>query len=97
MKKGQVFLRLRVQPKASRNEVKVLADGRIRVAVTAPPTEGEANSAVCALMARTVGVAKTAVAVVQGEKSRDKTLRLAGIDTIVVERLMSELQAKEQS
>jgi hypothetical protein len=88
-KDGAVLLRVRVQPKASRNAVSVEPDGRIRIALTAPPVDGEANQALVAFMAKQCGLPKRAVRVVSGERSREKTLALTGI---AASALWSKLQ-----
>ena len=51
----------------------------LRVRVTAPPVDGEANAAVCRLVARALGVAASRVTVVRGERSRDKVVRVSGV------------------
>jgi len=73
-------LDVRVIPRASRDEVAGTRDGRLLVRVTAPPLDGRANAAVCALLARAAGVPKGAVCVVRGEASRDKQVRIDGVD-----------------
>ena len=78
-KNGQVLLRVRVQPKASRNAIRLEPDGRIRVALTAPPVEGAANKALIQLVAKKMGIPKAGVTLVRGQKARDKTLGLAGV------------------
>jgi uncharacterized protein YggU (UPF0235/DUF167 family) len=52
------------------------ADGVLKVYVCAAPVDGEANAAVVALVAKSLGVAKSSVAIVRGESSRDKLLRV---------------------
>jgi len=81
---GGIRLRLRVQPKASRNAIKVDNGGRIRLAVTASPTEGAANTMAVAYLADTLGVAKRQVRLVSGEKSRDKAFDVKGMDAETV-------------
>ncbi|MBS1870928.1 MAG: DUF167 domain-containing protein [Actinobacteria bacterium] len=71
-------LDVRVIPRAARDELAGMRDGRLLVRVTAPPLEGRANAAVCALLAKAAGVPKGAVAVVRGEGSRDKRVRIGG-------------------
>jgi uncharacterized protein len=75
----EALVRLRVQPRASRDEVVAWQDDALSVRVTAPPVEGEANTAVRTLLARTLGVAPSTVEVVRGERSRDKLVRVAGL------------------
>ena len=81
-----VHVRVRVQPRSSRESVQVEPDGRIRVALTAPPVHGAANKALVALMAKKLGIAKGAVRVVRGEKSREKTLAVEGITAAAVRK-----------
>jgi uncharacterized protein len=50
------------------------------VRVTAPPVDGRANDALRRLIARRAGVAPSRVTLVRGEKSRDKTLSVEGVD-----------------
>ena len=84
---GGVTFDVLVQPRASRAKVGPLHDGRLKVAVTAPPVDGEANAAVIELIAKTLGVAKSAVSVVAGASSRRKTIRVDGVARNVVEGL----------
>jgi len=93
---GYVLLRLRVQPKAARAELKPHTDGRIKASVTDAPENGAANKAVCTLMARRLGLPKRAVTVAHGEKSRDKTLRLEGAEAAAVRALLSDAVRKEK-
>ncbi len=78
-KEGYVLLKVRVQPKSSRNGVTVEPDGRVRVALTAPPVEGAANKALCDYLSKLFDIPRRSVAVVRGEKAREKTVRLDGL------------------
>ncbi|WP_246058937.1 DUF167 domain-containing protein [Shimia litoralis] len=69
-KTGQTIA-VRVTPKASRNMIKV-EDGMVRVYVTEVPENGKATRAVQKLLAKALGVAKSRVALVKGQVSRDK-------------------------
>jgi len=57
------------------------------VRVTAPPVDGKANAAVCALIARAAGVPKSRVSVVRGTASRDKVVRVEGVDAAALRDL----------
>jgi uncharacterized protein (TIGR00251 family) len=81
---GAVTFDVLVTPRASRERIGPVVDGRLKVAVTAPPVEGEANAAVCALLARALGVPRSAVAVVRGDTGRRKTVRVAGVAAAAV-------------
>ncbi len=72
-----LLLRVRVQPRASRNEVVGWQDDALRVRVTAPPADGLANRAVTDLLARTLRLPASQIALVRGAASRDKLFRVA--------------------
>jgi uncharacterized protein (TIGR00251 family) len=57
-----------------------MENGVLRARVSAPPVDGKANRALCRLIAKRVGVAPSKVSVVRGEKSRDKLVRVDGIE-----------------
>ncbi len=69
-----------VSPRASRSRLGPVHRDRLKVAVTAPPVDGEANAAVIELVARALQVGRGDVEVIVGEASRRKTLRVRGID-----------------
>jgi uncharacterized protein YggU (UPF0235/DUF167 family) len=80
---GGLSLSVRATPKGGRDEidgVERLADGRtvVRARVRAAPADGEANAALQRLIAKTAGVAPTAVSLTHGASSRTKTFRLSG-------------------
>lgn len=85
---GAVTFDILVQPRASRAQIGPRHDGRIKVAVTAPPVDGEANAAVIALLADALGVSRSAVTVVAGAASRRKTIRVDGITLDMLEELV---------
>jgi uncharacterized protein len=72
-----ITLDILVQPRASRAKIGPMHDGRLKIAVTAPPVDGEANAAVIELIARQLGIARGDVEVIAGASSRRKTLRIA--------------------
>ncbi|MBM4033277.1 MAG: DUF167 domain-containing protein [Planctomycetes bacterium] len=76
---GGVRIAVRAQPKASRSAVVGHLARRLKVAVTAAPTEGKANRAVEEVLARALGVRRSAVAVVAGHASRDKLVHVSGL------------------
>lgn len=79
-------MRLRVQPRASRDEIVGWREpGVLAVRVTAPPVEGEANRVVTTLLAAALGVPRSAVTVAVGARGRDKLVRVTGLGTGEVE------------
>lgn len=77
-----------VQPRASRAKLGPRHDGRIKVAVTAPPVDGEANAAVIELIAKSLGIPRSAVEVIAGQTSRRKTLAITGATLAQLEELL---------
>lgn len=77
-------IEVRVTPRSSRNQIFVNGDA-IKVYVTVAPTDGEANKAVCALIAKKLGIAPSKVDVVTGPTSRNKVLQVEDLepDTIL--------------
>lgn len=84
---GAVTFDVLVQPRASRAKIGPLHDGRLKVAVTSPPVDGEANAAVVELLAKRLGVAKSAVEVIAGTSSRRKTIKISGVAKSAIEEL----------
>ena len=85
---GSVTFDVHVQPRASRAKLGPVHDGRLKVAVTSPPVDGEANAAVIELIAKSLGVAKSAVEVIAGATSRRKTVKVFGVDRAAIEALL---------
>ncbi|MFU8858671.1 MAG: DUF167 domain-containing protein [Deferrisomatales bacterium] len=75
-----------VQPRASRDEIAGLQGDAIRVRLTAPPVDGEANEALVRFLARRLGVARRAVTLVRGQSGRRKALRIEGLPPEEVRR-----------
>ena len=86
-----VTLEILVQPRASRAKIGPMHDGRLKIAVTAPPVDGEANAAVIDAIARWLGVARRSVEVVGGASSRRKTLQVDGVTGAELARRLAEL------
>jgi uncharacterized protein (TIGR00251 family) len=66
-------LQIRVTPRAGKNRVAV-DGGKVRVWVTAPPTDGQANDAIVKFLAKSLGLAPSKLAIIRGESGRDKTV-----------------------
>ena len=86
-----VLIRVRVQPRASRNRLSLVgADTRqlnprsITIRLTAPPVAGAANAACCAFLAGLLGLPKSRVAIARGATDRNKLLRIRDADAAAV-------------
>jgi uncharacterized protein (TIGR00251 family) len=82
-----VRFQVRLQPRASRNEIAGVLDGALRVRVHAPPVDGAANDALIALLADRLAVPRRGVRIVTGATSRTKTIEVDGVTPADVERL----------
>ena len=72
-------LKVRVQPRASRNQVDGFEEGVIRLRTTASPTNGQANDGVIALLSDVLGISKSRLTIVRGHSSRNK---LVSVETL---------------
>ncbi len=88
---GLVSLSIYVQPRASRVGVIGLHDGRLKLAITAPPVEGQANSQVIAFLAKLFRVPKGSISLESGSQSRSKRLTIGGISLAEAARVLSPL------
>lgn len=82
---GGVTLSIRVQPRASRNELGPVHAGQLKVKVTAPPVDSAANEAVVELIAENFGCSRGSVQLLRGQTSKSKVLFLRGITMAALE------------
>ena len=81
---GVVTIAVRVQPRASRDAIAGTHDGALKVALTAPPVDGEANAALIAFLAKFLGVPKRDVEITQGSTGRQKVVAVRGLTLAAV-------------
>jgi uncharacterized protein len=74
-----VMLSVKLQPRASANEIGEPLGNELRVKVTAPPVDSAANEALIRLLAETLDCPRNRIELVRGKTSRHKVLRLHGI------------------
>jgi len=86
---AQVTLLIRIQPRASKNEVVALASGGLKIRLTAPPVDGAANEALVKFLADTLSIPKSHVEIVSGHTYREKIVRISGIDDAEARRLLN--------
>lgn len=67
-----LILEVRVQPRASRDEVTGVHGGRLRIRLTAPPVDGAANEGLRRLLAKELGVPGSRVRLLAGGRGREK-------------------------
>lgn len=74
---GSISINLHVQPRASRNAVCGLRENALRISLTSPPVDGEANRLCREFLAELFNVSKSSVTIISGETSRHKRVRIA--------------------
>ncbi|HEY1384678.1 MAG TPA: DUF167 domain-containing protein [Dongiaceae bacterium] len=97
-----VRVRLKVTPKAKRNQIGGLLDepdggGALKISVTAAPEDCKANEAVVALLAQEWGVAKSAISVVAGATDRWKLVEIRGPSRDLLAKLQGWLAGRDES
>lgn len=80
-----LVLRLYIQPKASRDQIIGLHGDELKVAITAPPVDGQANAHLIKFLAKRFRVAKGMVTIEKGEQGRHKQIRIENPQTLPAE------------
>ncbi len=80
-----------VQPKASRNELCGISGNELKLRLTSPPVEGSANRLCTEYLADLLGIAKSRVIIMRGEKSRHKVIKAVNVNK---EDFFASLQQK---
>ena len=84
---GTVIFAVRVQPRASKDEIVGEMAGAIKIRLQAPALEGRANEALIEFLAELLKTPKGAVRILSGERSRIKRLEIRGVTKQQIERL----------
>ena len=69
-----LLLRVKVQPKASKDELAEIMGNSLKIRITAPPVDGKANKHLIAFLANIFKVSKSSVTLISGETGREKRL-----------------------
>ena len=75
---GGILLSVKLQPRASKNEIGEPLGDELKIKVTAPPVDAAANKALIELLAEKLGCSRGKVELVRGQTSRHKTILLHG-------------------
>ncbi len=71
-----LVLNVKVQPRASRDELGEVLDDRLKIRITAPPVEGKANAHLLKYLATLFKVPRSRIHILSGERGRDKRLAI---------------------
>jgi uncharacterized protein len=73
------LLKAKVTPRGSSNAVLGVAEGALRLRLTAPPVEGAANAAARDFLAELLGLPRRSVELARGQTARAKVFRIGGL------------------
>jgi uncharacterized protein len=76
---GGATFTVKVQPRARKNAITGELDGALKLALTAPPSDGKANAACIEFLANLLRVARSSITIASGQTSRRKVIRVAGL------------------
>ena len=85
---GTVIFAVRVQPRASKDEIAGEIAGAMKIRLQAPALEGRANDALIEFLAQLLKTPKGAVRILSGERSRIKRLEIRGVTKTQVDQLI---------
>jgi hypothetical protein len=74
-----VLVRIKLQPRASRDELVGLHGDAIRIRLCAPPVDGSANDALIRFLADRLNLPRSSVRLVSGQTSRSKAIAISGV------------------
>lgn len=86
--RGTVTFSVRVQPRASRDEIAGVIGGAMKVRLCAPAVENRANEALIEFLASVLKTSKSAVRIRSGEQSRNKRVEVFGVTAQQIESLL---------
>ena len=86
---GGTLLSVKLQPRASKNEIGAPLGDELKIKVTAPPVDAAANQALIELLAETLGCSRGKVELIRGQTSRHKTVMLHGFAATFVSQKLS--------
>lgn len=88
-----VLLSVKLQPRASLNEIGKAVGNELRVKVTAPPVDAAANEALLRLLAESLNCPRNRVELVRGQTSRHKTIKLYGLSAEAVANKLNQFNS----
>jgi len=77
---GAITFSVRIHPRARRNAVTGESAQALKLSLTAPPVEGQANAACIEFLAELLKVPRSSVTILAGRGSRSKVVRVAGLE-----------------
>lgn len=86
-----ISMKVRVQPRASRNKIAGMYGDSLKVVLTSPPVDGEANQACIDFFAKVFALPKTDISIIAGHKNRNKTIKVRGLGEAAIRARLETL------
>jgi len=86
---GAAIFPVRVQPRASKDEIAGEASGALKVRLRAPAVEDRANEALVEFLAQLLKTPKSAVRILSGDRSRTKRIEIRGVTVQQIQALLA--------
>ena len=90
-----LLLTVRIVPNSSKNEI-VKTENGIKIKITAQPVDGKANKALIEFLSKKIKIPKSAIEIVRGETSKEKTLLLKTDNVKKIEDIKSILEIRDE-
>jgi hypothetical protein len=74
-----VVLSCRVQPNSSREGIGEITNNALIIRLNSPAVEGKANDALIRFLSKRLGIAKSRISIIQGERNRNKLVSIEGV------------------
>jgi len=90
-KDGSIILKVMVQPRASKNELVGIHGDCLKIRLTSPPVENQANKKLCEFLSKLIGIGKRRIEIIGGQKARVKKVRISDSTLEEVRRKLNHL------
>jgi len=91
---GSTLVTVHLKPGAKFDEIINVGEDNVSISVKSAPVEGQANSALLALLAEITGAKKSQVSLKSGHKSRDKVVSISGVSLLEIESRLKSNASK---
>ena len=80
--KEGILIEVKVEPRSSKKGIGGLMDNVLKVKLTAPPVDNEANKQLIEIISELLGIRKSSIRIIKGLTSKKKILEIKGIEKI---------------
>ena len=80
--KDGITIEVKVEPRSSRAEIRGVMGSVLKVKLTSAPVDGAANRQLIEILSKEFGITKRLITIVKGETSKNKVIKIEGIDSI---------------